>query len=178
MQQFGRQAFSRDVRYGDIVSGLPVVLGSAAGLYCSHVLEHIDRSSVERALSNSLALLRPGGIFRVVIPDLEARARQYLSDLTAAQSYASDRFLQGCYLGEEARPRGIGGWARAILGNSRHRWMYDRSQFRQMLADAGFADIRDCEFGDCADPKFADVEALDRFVDAGIKEIAIEARRP
>ena len=29
-----------------------------------------------------------------------------------------------------------------------------------------------------ADPKFSDVEALDRFVDAGIKEIAIEARRP
>lgn len=164
MQRCSRQAFSDNVCYGDIVSGLPVVPGGAAGLCCSHVLEHIDRASVERALANSLTLLRPGGIFGVVIPDLEARARQYLNDLAAAQPYASDRFLLGCYLGEEARPSGIGGWALAILGNSRHRWMYDQIQFRQMLAKAGFAGIRDCEFGDCSDPRFAELRLSTGFL--------------
>lgn len=55
--------------YGDIVRGLPIEEKCAQGIYCSHVLEHIDRKSFEIALQNTLTLLKPGGTFRLVVPD-------------------------------------------------------------------------------------------------------------
>lgn len=174
----GKSNFPSNICVGDIVSGLPVPDGSVAGLYSSHVLEHIERSQVELALQNSLKLLRPGGIFRLIVPDLESLAARLLLDIKNRVPFAADRFMRDCYLGEEFRPRGIGGWARAVLGNSQHRWMYDRAQLTRMLDDNGFVGIRDCSFGDCEDLRFLEVEHADRFVSDGLTAIAIEARAP
>lgn len=60
--------FPSDVLYGDIVRGLPVVDSTASGVYCSHVLEHLDRVSAVVALKNTLAMFEPGGTFRLVVP--------------------------------------------------------------------------------------------------------------
>src|SRR5215467_954787 len=77
---FGKAAprFPEGIRYGDILNGLPVADGTADGVYASHVLEHLSLADCAAALRNTFRLLRPGGIFRLVIPDLEARARKYL----------------------------------------------------------------------------------------------------
>jgi hypothetical protein len=45
-----RPMFSSNVRYGNITSGLPVPDDSAAGVFCSHVLEHLPRNAVPAAL--------------------------------------------------------------------------------------------------------------------------------
>lgn len=178
LRGLSKSNFPGNIRSGDIVRGLPLPDASVTGLYASHVLEHIERGKVELALTNSLKLLRPGGIFRLIVPDLESLAQRFLTDIASEAPFAADRFMQDCYLGEEVRPSGIGGWARALLGNSQHRWMYDRAQFTRMLADAGFVGIRDCAFGDCEDSRFLEVEHADRFVSDGLTAIAIEARAP
>src|SRR5262249_54197655 len=70
-----QQRFPTNVRYGDIVKGLPIPEDSCRGLYCSHVLEHLARRDCQRALRNSYGYLQPGGTFRMVLPDLEVLAR-------------------------------------------------------------------------------------------------------
>src|SRR6266487_4619922 len=60
--------FPPNVRFGDIVRGLPIPDGNAYGVYCSHVLEHLAREDLAPALRNTLRILRPGGIFRLVVP--------------------------------------------------------------------------------------------------------------
>ena len=72
------QRFPSDVRYGDICKGLPVVDGTVKGAYASHVLEHLSLEDFRVALVNTYRMLEPAGRFRLIVPDLEARARIYL----------------------------------------------------------------------------------------------------
>jgi SAM-dependent methyltransferase len=77
----GPTIFPEGVCVGDIVAGLPLPDGSADGVYASHVLEHLSYDDFWVALRNTHRLLKPGGLFRLVVPDLEMRARKYLNQL-------------------------------------------------------------------------------------------------
>lgn len=178
MKAAGHVKYASHIRYGDIVTGLPVAPGSVDGLYSSHVLEHIDRTSVSTALRNSLIMLRPGGLFRVVVPDLVPIAHRFLAEVEAGDPHAADRFMRNCVLGEE-RPRvGLAGMARSALSHAGHKWMYDTRLFGNLLEEAGFRSVRPCSFNDSADPRFKEVEHKDRFGCEGLDAIAFEAVRP
>lgn len=102
MRGAGKAIFPTDVKFGDIVSGLPLAPASVDGIYCSHVLEHLDRTSVVKALANTFALLKPGGTFRLVVPDLGWRARKFIEDHERGEAGAADEFMKTTYLGVEA----------------------------------------------------------------------------
>jgi SAM-dependent methyltransferase len=174
------QRFPDNVSFGDIVRGLPVADASVDGVYASHVLEHLSRASMLVALQNTYRILRPNGIFRLIVPDLEARARRYVADLETGQSDANDRLLRTSYLGVEADPKGLVGAASEMLGRNKHLWMWDFPSIAAVLASTGFTSIRRCEMGDSGDPAFAAVEQRDRFIDepSGIRELAVHCQRP
>ena len=68
----------------DIRNGLPFGDNSFSAVYHSHVLEHLRRSAAPAFLRECYRVLAPGGILRVVVPDLEAIARLYLKNLEGA----------------------------------------------------------------------------------------------
>ena len=72
--------FPENIEYGDIVKGLPIKSESCKGVYCSHVLEHLSLNDFRIALSNTFRIIQPGGYFRLVLPDLEYIARQYIEN--------------------------------------------------------------------------------------------------
>ena len=174
------ERFPAGIRFGDIVAGLPVPDASAKAVYASHVLEHLAYEDCLTALRNTWRILQPGGVFRLIVPDLAARARRYVEAVSAADPGASPWFMRTTLLGQEQRPRALKARVRDSLGNTAHRWMWDEPSLRAALTDAGFTAIRVCAFGDAEDPDFRTVEARDRFVDedTGITELAMEARRP
>ncbi len=167
------QRFPDDVRYGNIVKGLPLAPESASGVYASHMLEHLAYSDCLQALRNTYRLLRPGGIFRLIVPDLEAAAQQYLASLKARSATANALFMESTALGRKERPRGIGPLVHSWLNSSMHLWMWDYPAMAEVLAQQGFKDIRRCAFNDSEDPMFARVEDARRFDWA----LAIESRR-
>jgi hypothetical protein len=173
-----KSIFHVGVKYGDIVKGLPEKEGSAQCIYCSHVLEHIDRESVSVALKNTLSLLVSGGTFRFIVPCIEWRARKMISEIDSGDALAVERFMQSSYLGSSSPNRSFSQRLRRVLGNSAHLWMYDYNLMEKLLQEAGFVDIRRCELGDAEDSMFSSVEEIGRFVDDGHLEVAIEARRP
>ena len=162
------------------MKGLPVPDGSVDGVYASHVLEHLSRASMFVALRNTYRILRPNGIFRLIVPDLEARTRRYLADLDSMQSDANDRLLRSSYLGVEADPKGLLGVASEMFGRNKHLWMWDYLAIEAALKAVGFSSVRRCEMGDSGDPAFATVEQYDRFYDesSGIRELAVHCHRP
>jgi SAM-dependent methyltransferase len=172
--------FPANVVLADILKGLPIADGSADGVYASHILEHLSRGSMHVALQNTYRMLRPNGIFRLIVPDLEARARRYLADLEAMRLDANDRFLRSSYLGVEADSKGLDSLASAMFGRSTHLWMWDYPSIEAALKTAGFTSIRRCDMGDSGDPAFAAVEQYDRFYDedSGIRELAVHCQRP
>lgn len=176
----GDTVFPQDVRYGDIVKGLPVADASVQGIYASHVLEHLSYDDFWTALHHTFRMLKPGGIFRLVVPDLQARAERYLRDTGLNRPEANSWFMQATRLGRERRSRGLGPLLRETLGGSTHLWMWDENSVAAALRKTGFTGIRRCRFGDCADAAFRQVEEAERFHDshADIEECAMEAVRP
>jgi hypothetical protein len=156
----GHPVFPRAVEYGDIVKGLPLAPGSCAGVYSSHVLEHLALDDFRTALRNTLSYLEPGGIFRALVPDFEAMARAYLQSDDPAACLA---FISNARLGSEARPRGVRGWLRHWLGSDAHLWMWDYKSLAAELERAGFREIRRAEVGDSGDPAFDAVEDAARW---------------
>jgi hypothetical protein len=171
----GSVVFPDNVRFGDAARGLPIADGSAEGVYASHVLEHLSLEDFGLALHDTFRILKPGGIFRLVVPDLEIRARRYLTMIENGDGRANAWLMRVCHLGMEKRPRGLRGLARALFGHSAHLWMWDRQSMTEALRQAGFV-----KFNDSADPAFLAVEDKSRFSDAtvGADECAIEARKP
>lgn len=163
--------FSSTIAYGDVVRGLPLSARSVDIVYSSHVLEHLALDDFRTALVEIHRVLRPGGVFRSVLPDLGHEVQRYL------RSEAPDRaseFMRSTLLGLERRERGLMGALRGWLGNSQHLWMWDYRSMEHRLAQAGFVDIRPARFGDSSEPAFRDVESPDRWQDS----LGFECRKP
>jgi predicted SAM-dependent methyltransferase len=155
------KVFPHNVRYGDIVRGLPVNDGTAKAVYASHILEHLTRADFETALRNTWRILMPGGTFRLIMPDLETGAVAYLRRLRNGMLDANDHFMGGI---GESRPRSFFTHMRSFLDHGRHRWLWDFPSTKNALERSGFQKIRRCKYGDNPDPMFALVENKDRFV--------------
>lgn len=161
--------FPENIRLGDIVAGLPVAPESCRLMYCSHVLEHLTSPEVATALRNVHRYLKPGGVFRLVVPDLAAMIAQYLSGSpeTRAERFVSSLLMEGF----RRRP-GIRGAVQTMWSNEGHRSQWDFEGMRHALMQAGFQDVRRAQHGDAADSAFAGVEDPDRWQGAlGVEAI-------
>lgn len=169
----GRIQFPTNVRFGDVVRGLPVGSGTCRAAYASHVLEHLSREDYPKALAETYRILRPGGRFRMVVPDLAALAERYLVSVRQGNCDANDRFMKNSHLGVEMQPSGVIELAQSMLGNSRHLWMWDEPSIATSLKAAGFSEPRRAYFGDSEEPAFFECEDAGRFEGA----VAFEARK-
>ncbi|GGH15222.1 class I SAM-dependent methyltransferase [Mucilaginibacter phyllosphaerae] len=163
------QRFPDNVKYGDIVSGLPEQQDSCDGLYCSHILEHLSYNDFATALKNSYRILKPGGVFRGVVPDLKIAALQYLHSFDNLDAPANE-FMRSTMLGIESRGKGILSGLKGLYGNSKHLWMWDYQSLQAELTRAGFKEIRPALFNDSADSHFTSVEEESRFYNAAAFE--------
>ena len=65
----------------NLKDGIPFSDNSFDVVYHSHVLEHLSKSEAEPFLKECYRVIRPQGVLRVVVPDLEDIARMYLHSL-------------------------------------------------------------------------------------------------
>lgn len=159
--------FPDRVRYGDIVKGLPVQADSCDAVYCSHVLEHLALNDFRIALANTYKILKPGGTFRCVVPDLEIIAKRYVNAVTEKSEVASINFCgNGSLMGVVDRKKGMKGLMTSYLGNAHHLWMWDHYSLTAELKKAGFKNIRRAAFNDSTIEEFKLVEDHSRFNDA------------
>lgn len=98
-----------NVQRHDVLSGpLPFAERSLAVVYHAHLLEHLPRDQAPRFLRECYRLLQPGGIVRVVVPDLEGIVRLYLDALTSGAHARHEWLLLEMY-DQVVRDRSGGG---------------------------------------------------------------------
>ena len=78
-----------DVIACDLRRPLPFATGSFRAVYAAHVLEHLEPAEGRRLVAEVFRLLEPGGVVRIVVPDLEGIARAYLASLDRADAEAT-----------------------------------------------------------------------------------------
>ena len=74
------------VKSFDLRRGLPELSTSVDVCYSSHVLEHLSTINAEFLVQECFRVLKSGGIFRLVVPDLEQIVREYLRCLEKVDS--------------------------------------------------------------------------------------------
>lgn len=79
-----------NVVYYDICEPLPYPDVCLDAIYASHVLEHLKPNEGLRLLKEFYRVLKPEGIVRIVVPDLEVICREYLKYLELVVSNPTD----------------------------------------------------------------------------------------
>jgi len=65
----------------DLLRGIPLAAESCDVVYHSHVLEHLRPDEARSLLGECYRVLKPEGVLRVVVPDLEQICRLYIKSL-------------------------------------------------------------------------------------------------
>lgn len=143
----------------DLSRGIPFESGSVDAVYHSHVLEHLDRPVARAFLAETLRVLKPGGICRIVVPDFEFLCRAYVENVDLCrrdprQAAGHEDFVEGVLeqsvRREAAGTSGRKGLARLVdqivMGDARrrgetHQWMYDRITLPHILKTVGYTDV-------------------------------------
>lgn len=134
-REFAKAARDGGVQHGS-ATRLNLPAASAAAIYSSHMVEHLDRAEARAFLAEARRALKPGGVLRLVLPDLRRYVDAYKRHGDA------DAFVASTMMGT-ARPRSIREWFRYILTGPRHHlWMYDGPSLARLLADAGYRDVQ------------------------------------
>lgn len=106
------------VRRLDLGQALPFGPGVYEVCYLSHVLEHLPRERVPVLLADIFRCLRPGGVLRIVVPDLETIVRLYLSELDAAASGDSEAALRHEWMTLELLDQMTRGFSGGFMGRT------------------------------------------------------------
>jgi SAM-dependent methyltransferase len=69
------------VKSYNVKKDLPFPDNSIDIIYHSHILEHLRKNEAERFIKECHRILKPGGLIRVVVPDLEKLCEEYLKNL-------------------------------------------------------------------------------------------------
>jgi predicted SAM-dependent methyltransferase len=137
--------FPPGVVFGDISSRLPVGDETAESVYSSHVIEHLSPEQGKGFVRECYRVLKPGGVLRIVTPDLELMINEYLdgtSTFLGRYSTPADAFCAEYNAFREAsRANRTQALARRLFGGDFHQWLYDFVSMKRLLESAGFVHI-------------------------------------
>src|ERR1041385_5970668 len=71
----------KNVLAHNLLKGIPFGNNSFDAVYHAHVLEHFTPEDGKKLLEECFRVLKPGGILRIGVPDLETIVREYMRNL-------------------------------------------------------------------------------------------------
>ncbi len=118
------------IDYKSNIDALPFFADSSVELiYCSHALNHLDRSSTKKALREWFRVLQPGGVLRLAVPNFDALLQVY------NQTQQLDRIIGPLYGMMEIQT--LEG-----LITLYHKTTYNEESLTRLLIDEGYVNLR------------------------------------
>ena len=140
-------AWPRDVRRYDVRKGLNFADDSVRYIYSSHTFEHFTYEESLAIAKDCRRKLAPGGVLRVVVPDLELIAREYLAD---DEPLAAQTFISRLSLNHSLQD--------VFHPGSNHSQMFDGRKLVYMLREAGFKNVEVSSYRQSAIPEIDQIE--------------------
>ena len=146
----------------DLRKGIPCPNDTFDVVYHSHFLEHLELEAARAFLGECHRVIKPGGVLRVVVPDIETVTRRYLevirkidAGIVDATNKEYERAVWRIFgqmvmsegAGTSEQPAVLRQIERLFRGDARnqghlHRWMYDRYSLAKLIYNQGFKDVR------------------------------------
>jgi predicted SAM-dependent methyltransferase len=114
----------------DLSASLPFRSDSVSLLHSEDLLEHLELESGKRLLAECHRVLRPGGVMRLLTPDLRALVQQVYVDRNARHLAWCNTHLQADGPAEALNMH--------LRMNGEHRFVYDEEMLTQLLQSLGF----------------------------------------
>lgn len=132
---FVRAVKKHDIRYGNALA-IPVRDASVEVLYSSHMLEHLDRDEASEFLAEAKRVLKPGGVIRIVVPDLGKLVALY------SETHDANAFVAGLNMQTSKPKTPLSKLRHTFVSGFRdeHFWMYDRDSLLNLLNKHDFKD--------------------------------------
>ncbi|MBL4707861.1 MAG: hypothetical protein JKY48_05405, partial [Flavobacteriales bacterium] len=129
-------------------------------VYHSHIFELIPKQHTVKFQKEVIRVLKPGGIQRIVIPDMEILCSELINHLAICDENEEECKKHENYIdniiGQCVQEHSIGtkrqiklqsALETLLLGSAKkrgqtHQWMYDRVNLKQLLKKCGFENIR------------------------------------
>jgi SAM-dependent methyltransferase len=173
----------RNVRIANLRKRLPFETGSMDAVYASHVLEHLFRNDALALLRECYRMLKPGGLCRMLVPDLTTIIGEYLGQQTlpgevGAKGDPARKLCRRLAMRAESRPRGslIYRLYTALTDFHEHKWMYDGPSLVNILAEAGFTACKERAYLESDIPFLEKVETEGRVLHGA--GVVAEGRKP
>lgn len=168
----------------DLTKPLPFETNGVSAIYGSHVLEHLYHADARKLLAECKRVLRPGGVIRLVVPDLHSMVVEYVENKNRNSTSGDDRLSAADHLNERlgyrspAPPNGnfLLRFYSTWKDFHSHKWMYDAASLAHYLSLSGFEDVAAKEFCESDIPGIEEVEKEDRVLNGA--GICVEAKKP
>jgi SAM-dependent methyltransferase len=157
--------------YLDATSPWPLEDGSLSYVYADNVIEHLPLDAGRALLAEAYRCLRPGGVIRLVTPDIRSHVELYLAGSPSVGSSVGSSYRDLGLVVEH--PVDL---LRIPIGQFGHHagYVYDFETLDSELTRAGFNGTTKCNLGESSHPELA---GLDQRTDEGGAQIAVEATR-
>jgi Methyltransferase domain len=154
----------------DATTRWPIEDAAASYVYADNVIEHITLGAARTMLAEAARCLRPGGVIRLVTPDLRQHVQMYLDGRSSLDSEAGRHYRQMGLTVEH--PVDL---VRVPIASFGHHtgYLYDFETLQSELARAGFHDVTRCPLGSS---EHAELDGIDQSREGG-SQVAVEARR-
>ena len=132
---------------------LPFRDGSVARIRCEHVFEHLHKKEeAPKFLSECLRCLKPGGILRIIVPDLQLFIEAYQAG--TPEAWQKLGYDLNNLPGGLVTPMDILNYT--FRQNGEHKYAYDFPTLRGEILQAGFKEVRKMSWGNSLDPMLTD----------------------
>jgi predicted SAM-dependent methyltransferase len=150
-------------------------------IYASHLFEHLSVKAAALFIEESKRTLKSGGVIRIVVPDLYKICVKYVQeyDKNTFEGRSTDFIMWAINMHREGQYGKINLMKALVLEiigyPHQHKFMYDEKSLSNILLEAGFTELRICEYGES---KYIDeIHEVEGFKESYLS-VYLEAKKP
>jgi len=169
---------SEGVGYLDATKTFPYPDKCFDFVYAEHMIEHIPYEDATRMIKECLRVLKPGGVLRVVTPDLDSILSTTHTPLDPIASvylqWMTKTFLTHV---PECSPTYV---INAMFRMWGHQFIYDLDSLSSLLSAAGFINITQCSIDESSHSDLKNLSNADRYPPGllDFESLCLEASHP
>lgn len=170
----------------NVTEGLPFTDSSVISLYSSHFIEHLNFTEGKNFLKEGYRVLKPGGIIRIVCPDLTI----WLDKLTAKEvdrdffntykQFVDIDYFENYLYSEVDNLKTKFQVFNSMILNWEHKWMWEYESFKLELENIGYKNIKKCSLYEGKMERLKEIESClpeNKIRARELESIYIEAER-
>jgi predicted SAM-dependent methyltransferase len=134
----------------DLRNPLPFDDNSVNFIFNEHFFEHLTVEEGQICMKDFMRVLRPGGVMRIAMPDLEGAVASYMDKNWRKKAFLRKFGLDFVQTRAELINMNFREWG--------HKWLYDWEELERRLKEAGYTNIKHCKRGKSEYPELEKLE--------------------